>query len=143
MKWYLANNKLVVCRGQSVSLFMIRDFERRAQICFSYTITPGHVKMFKSTEGPFESHLRTVSYSEDSHKAFLKIRHKFPCCFRTMINILNVVLGMFFLDSAPLVTAFQGEVVHYSLSLASSKSDAALPKACILPSLVYHFMAIP
>lgn len=61
-----------------MSLFMIRDFERRAQIRFSYMISPGHVKMFKSPEGPVERHWRTVSYSEDYHNLLSKSKTRVP-----------------------------------------------------------------
>lgn len=51
---------------------------------------------------------------------------------------------MFHLGSTLSITAFQGEVTHYSLSLATSKSDAVSPKrrACIPSSPVYPFMVM-
>lgn len=51
---------------------------------------------------------------------------------------------MFDLGSTLSVTAFQGEVTHYSLRLATSKSDAVSPKrrACIPSSPVYPFMVM-
>lgn len=59
-------------------------------------------------------------------------------------NWCDTVLNMFDLGSTLSVTAFQGEVAHYSLSLATSKSDAVSPKrrACIPSSPVYPFMAM-